>query len=402
MESNENRGWYQAEDVRNAARGRWVDVLARLGIRTELLNSKHGPCPGCGGRDRFRFDDKNGEGTFICSQGGGELLSGDGIALLMHVQNWEWKRCIEQVGRLLLPDAVRSNGPHRRVDLEEGVARAPQREPQKKKVPLDLAKLIQFVEGTPEVSRQWVRDRSRFPTERARSEDFLECIYQADERVLIFTNFYSQGEFIYRVGREGYRLAAERGVKAVPSKLPTRGKEGVWFLTNPVTGLWEIGEPKATYEEIEGQKVKTGEESTYSRRSWKTVTDWRYLVLESDEAPENLWLRALVKLALPIAAIYSSGGRSLHALVKINAKSKAEWDAIRDAIRPLVCTLGADPGALSAVRLSRLPGCLREGKRDKNGKYIAYTEPQPQELIFLNPEPPQKPLLTLKARSVQI
>jgi len=42
------------------------------------LDGKHRPCPVCGGNDRFRFDNKEGRGTHICSQCG----SGDGFTLV--------------------------------------------------------------------------------------------------------------------------------------------------------------------------------------------------------------------------------------------------------------------------------------------------------------------------------
>ncbi len=71
--------------VKAAARGRWCDILPALGIPAEALTNRHRPCPGCGGTDRFRFDDKDGNGTWFCS-GGGEPRSGDGFALLAHVR----------------------------------------------------------------------------------------------------------------------------------------------------------------------------------------------------------------------------------------------------------------------------------------------------------------------------
>ena len=45
------------------ARNRWREILPRFGIDTRFLTNRHGPCPLCGGRDRFRFDDRNGDGT---------------------------------------------------------------------------------------------------------------------------------------------------------------------------------------------------------------------------------------------------------------------------------------------------------------------------------------------------
>jgi hypothetical protein len=85
----------------------------------------------------------------------------------------------------------------------------------------------------------------------------------------------------------------------------------------------------------------------------------------------------LAQLQIPICAIYTSGGRSIHALVKLEVPTKAHWDAVRDTLREMVCPLGGDAGAMSAVRLSRLPGCQR-------GVGAAA---KPQRLLYLNPNP---------------
>ncbi|WP_198926249.1 primase-helicase zinc-binding domain-containing protein, partial [Acidithiobacillus thiooxidans] len=75
-------------EVAAAARGHWKTLLPSLGVDTHALNGKHGACPGCGGKDRFRFDDRDGNGTFVCSQGNGDTLAGDGFILLEHVHGW--------------------------------------------------------------------------------------------------------------------------------------------------------------------------------------------------------------------------------------------------------------------------------------------------------------------------
>lgn len=84
-----------------AARGHWPHILARLGIDAPAHARKHGPCPGCGGRDRFRFDDLDGHGTFICSQGGAGTISGDGFNLVQHV-----KGCTEGDALRMVRDAL--------------------------------------------------------------------------------------------------------------------------------------------------------------------------------------------------------------------------------------------------------------------------------------------------------
>lgn len=67
------------EKTADRAVGQWRSILQAIGISGKHLTARHGPCPMCGGKDRFRFDDKNGRGTWICSKCG----AGDGVKLAM-------------------------------------------------------------------------------------------------------------------------------------------------------------------------------------------------------------------------------------------------------------------------------------------------------------------------------
>ncbi|WP_305790497.1 primase-helicase zinc-binding domain-containing protein [Acidisphaera rubrifaciens] len=66
-----------------------------LGVDARYLVNRHGPCPVCGGRDRLRFDDKDGSGSFYCNQ------CGPGAALYLlrrakawdHTGSWAATRC---------------------------------------------------------------------------------------------------------------------------------------------------------------------------------------------------------------------------------------------------------------------------------------------------------------------
>ncbi len=58
---------------------RWHGILPKLGISPNYLTGKQTPCPNCGGKDRFRFDNKEGRGTFYCNTCG----PGDGVQLVM-------------------------------------------------------------------------------------------------------------------------------------------------------------------------------------------------------------------------------------------------------------------------------------------------------------------------------
>ena len=77
----------------DAARGKWTGILVHMGIDQNFLRNKHGPCPVCNGRDRFRYDDKDGDGTWICSQCG----NGTGIMLLMAWKGWDFKTAAHEV-----------------------------------------------------------------------------------------------------------------------------------------------------------------------------------------------------------------------------------------------------------------------------------------------------------------
>ena len=86
--------------VRTAAAGRWLAILPALGIADEYLRDRHGPCPGCGGRDRFRYDDENGSGSWLCG-GAGRIESGDGFGLLSHCYGWTAAECLHRVADAL-------------------------------------------------------------------------------------------------------------------------------------------------------------------------------------------------------------------------------------------------------------------------------------------------------------
>lgn len=74
------------ERITDRARGRWKGILSGIGLGKFLAN-KHGPCPLCGGVDRFRWDDKGGNGSFICSKCG----AGSGIDLVMKFKGLDFR-----------------------------------------------------------------------------------------------------------------------------------------------------------------------------------------------------------------------------------------------------------------------------------------------------------------------
>jgi putative DNA primase/helicase len=77
--------------------GRWPGILQSLGVDPAYLSKRHGPCPICAGKDRYRFDDKDGRGTWYCSHCG----AGDGFRLLQRMQGWSFGEAARQVDRIV-------------------------------------------------------------------------------------------------------------------------------------------------------------------------------------------------------------------------------------------------------------------------------------------------------------
>jgi putative DNA primase/helicase len=79
--------------------GRWRDLLIHCGIDEKLLDGKHhDDCPICGrGTKRFRFDDKDGQGTWFCNQCG----AGNGFTLLRAVFRWSDREIFQRLEALI-------------------------------------------------------------------------------------------------------------------------------------------------------------------------------------------------------------------------------------------------------------------------------------------------------------
>jgi len=88
-------------DLKNQHQGQWYGLLVAAGIGSEYLDKgphAHGPCPACGGEDRFRYDDKHGHGNYICNQCSPK--GGDGLNLIMNVRRVDLATAIRLVDEL--------------------------------------------------------------------------------------------------------------------------------------------------------------------------------------------------------------------------------------------------------------------------------------------------------------
>ena len=79
--------------VKRLAHGRWDEILAACGVPETILRRRNGPCPLCGGTDRFQYTDKYGEGNYHCRHCG----AGGGLKLLQAVCGVEFHTVLEAV-----------------------------------------------------------------------------------------------------------------------------------------------------------------------------------------------------------------------------------------------------------------------------------------------------------------
>lgn len=123
---------------------------------------------------------------------------------------------------------------------------------------------------------------------------------------------------------------------------------------NPEAGAWVRFNP------MDGQGVKN-----------ENVTNFRYALVESDNMDLEKQNAIMRELELPIAAMVYSGGKSIHAIVRIEAANKDEYKTRVDYLYK-ICKkngLNVDEQNKNPSRLSRLPGVMR----GKNKQYIIDT-----------------------------
>jgi hypothetical protein len=234
--------------------------------------------------------------------------------------------------------------------------------PTLEQTPFEPELLAQVAAQLPGVDESYLLARSPVDPRTVTADGFLRAVFRPGEKVIIFIDELSQGQLLWS--------ADSTWAQAKLTSWASGQQLGVWYLTNPVDGLYH-------------DNLRQG---TRSRRSEESITSWRHMLLESDVAPLSQWLSYLCQIKARIVAIYTSGHESVHAILRIDGiQSKQDWDAAvrQSGILKIVCRYGACRGSLSAVRLSRLPGCRRE---ETGGL---------QQLLFLNPEPESAPVWTL-------
>jgi hypothetical protein len=195
-----------------------------------------------------------------------------------------------------------------------------------------------------DITDQWLMKASPIPVDRVTPADYLDSIFYVGDKVCVSRTYTDTG-FIYHVGGGRYNQRERL------NNYTSCNDNGAWFLSNPVNGT-PIDD---------------------SLRSGANLVAFRHILLESDCAPDDLWLKFLVHLDRPIISIQRSGNTSIHALVKIDAETSVEFDKIRQEFLREFVPFGACKGSIRAVQQVRLPNVVRQD----NGRR--------QTLLYLNP-----------------
>ena len=174
---------------------------------------------------------------------------------------------------------------------------------------------------------------------------FLELLFEPDEYVGYVTEVYEH-DGTFSPTRGAYDRTAGQLVEALKACGGDVGavmgdynrKAGAWVRVNP----------------LDGQGVKDA-----------NVTDYRYVLIESDSLPVERQNALIRELELPVATLTYTGGKSLHALVRVGAKDRDEYRK-RVAYIFDICAkngLDIDKSCKNPSRLSRLPGFERGEKK---------------------------------------
>jgi hypothetical protein len=185
----------------------------------------------------------------------------------------------------------------------------------------------------------------------------VEVLYRPDERINFVTNFAIAKDGKATPKGIGETVERDALIARWRQRGMPRSKAGGWLRMNPLNGQG-VGDA--------------------------SVTAHRFALLEGDGVPVEIQLSLFAKLPLPIAAILTSGGRSLHAWVRVGADDAEDYRRTVGRMLELLAKFGIDGKNKNPSRLSRLPGVVREIGRHGDGR---------QRLLYLNPRPRQEAIL---------
>ncbi|MEK3735490.1 AAA family ATPase [Paenibacillus sp. FSL M8-0334] len=175
---------------------------------------------------------------------------------------------------------------------------------------------------------------------------YLETLFEASENVGYVVDTWQNDEGKYLPTKGAWDRTAGELIQRLNE---CNGDIGaVLGDYDPAAGAWIRFNP------LDGKGVKN-----------ENVTEFRYALVESDTMDIEKQNAIMRELELPIAVMVYSGGKSLHAIVRVDA---ASYDEYRKRVDYLynVCKkngLNIDNQNRNPSRLSRMPGVERNGKK---------------------------------------
>lgn len=175
---------------------------------------------------------------------------------------------------------------------------------------------------------------------------YLETLFEASEQVGYVVDTWQNDEGKYLPTKGAWDRTAGELIQGLNK---CNGDIGSVFGDyDPAAGAWIRFNP------LDGKGVKN-----------ENVSEFRYALVESDTMAVEKQNAIMRELELPIAVMVYSGGKSLHAIVKVDA---ASYDEYRKRVDYLynVCKkngLNIDNQNRNPSRLSRMPGVERNGKK---------------------------------------
>lgn len=175
---------------------------------------------------------------------------------------------------------------------------------------------------------------------------YLSALFQPDEHVAYCVKSYKDTDGKYKPSSEHVFWKTAKELMAELKKNPDKLNNviGDW---NENAGAWIRINP------LDGKGIND-----------LNVTAYRYALVESDTLPEEEQIKLVQSLRLPIAALVKSGGKSIHAIVRIDAESKDQYKERVEVLfsRLLDAGMEIDGQNKNPSRLSRLPGVTRNGR----------------------------------------
>lgn len=181
------------------------------------------------------------------------------------------------------------------------------------------------------------------PTEQLKT--YIQTLFKNDDYIGYVVNSWKRDDGKYSVSGSGnYARTAEEILNDLEKYKSEKDLGFVVGDSDPMAGAWIRFNP------MDGKGVKND-----------NVTEFRYALVESDNLGLEKQNAIMRELELPIAALVYSGGKSVHAIVKVEAKDKNEY---RDRVEYLykICNkngLQVDGQNKNPSRLSRMPGIVR-------------------------------------------